>query len=110
MNEVTPTVHKLDVVAGNEVPFRIVFCPTGMSEGRPAANKYNKDDRPIVEFYDRRYDHTPEGQFVCCYYVDTLLNPEPSGGAFLLWTDVPAWRLDGATMAMVVTWLRRFAP
>lgn len=65
----------LDIVARNGTPFRVVYLPSGMSVGRPAANKYNRDRKPLVEFYDRRYEHTCYGQFVSCYNADTLLTP-----------------------------------
>jgi hypothetical protein len=103
-----PKVHTLDVAAANEVPFRIVVLADGVSVSRPAANKYNKDDKALVEFYDRRYQHTPDGQFICCYHLDVLL-PDGEGGTFVLWGDVPNWRIDGATMEFIRSWLCRFA-
>jgi hypothetical protein len=40
------------------------------------------DDRPMVEFYDHRYDHSDfkgRGQFVSRYFVCTLLEGENRG-------------------------------
>jgi hypothetical protein len=108
VTEIEPTTHTLDVMPSHGVPLRVVLLTDGKSLSRPAANKYRKNDAPVVEFYDRRYPHTPDGQFICEYHLDTLL-PDGNGGTFMLWADVPDWRVDGATMVRIREWLRTFA-
>jgi hypothetical protein len=108
--QTTPTTHTLDVVAANGVPFRVVYLADGMSISRPAAGKYNTDGHPLVEFYDRRYPHTPDGQFVADYRADTLLQGAEPGVGLLLQGDSPSWTVDGATMELIRFWLRRLHP
>lgn len=98
-----PIVRKLDVTAANGVEFRVVFLPDGMSVNRPAANR-TASGKPLVEFYDARKDHTPDGQFVADYYLDTILPDSDFGLA--LHGGVDAWQIDGATMATIRDWLR----
>ena len=65
----------MDVIAENGVPFRAVFIPAG---GKSSNFNLGEITKPMVEFYDRRYKHTPDGQFTGArYYVDTLM--EDSG-------------------------------
>jgi hypothetical protein len=105
--EITPTTHSLDVIATHGTPFRVVFLADGMSLSRPAANKFNKDGPSLVEFYDRRYPQTPDGQFVACYHLDTLL--EGRAGGLTLYGGAPSWIVDDATMNLIRFWLDRFA-
>lgn len=60
-------------------------------------------DKPIVEFYDARYDHTPNGQFICEYYLSTLQESDRFTGLNLN-GGVPAWRIDQRTKGMVIDW------
>lgn len=91
--------HKLDIQCGH-VPFRAVFLASGQSINRPKAPSYGK---PIVEFYDRRYTHTPDGQFVSNYTVVTLLADPPAG--LDLSGDEPEWRIPPSAMTLVMQWL-----
>jgi hypothetical protein len=60
-------------------------------------------DEPLVEFFDTRYPHTPLGQFVSRYNLDTLLGSE---GGINLDGGIPAWSVSAAGMAPVTAWLR----
>jgi hypothetical protein len=97
------TDNKLDITAGNGITFRVVYLPDGQSVNRPAANKYNTKGLPLVELYDSRYAHTPDGQFISDYYRDTFLEGETginlNGG-------VDDWTIDAGTMATIRTWIR----
>jgi hypothetical protein len=57
------------------IPFcaRILTKGTGYGrwDGQSWALTHDKE-RPVIEFYDARYSHTPFGQFVSRYFVDTL--------------------------------------
>lgn len=100
------TTYTLDIIANNGVPFRVVLLPDGKSINRPAANKYNTNDKPQVEFYDLRHPHTPDGQFTgACYYLDTLLE-DPTGYGLSLYGGVDEWTVDAEAMVIVRTWLR----
>lgn len=99
-----PESFKMDVLAENGVPFRVVFLPWGTSENYPAA----KSSVPTVEFYDRRYDHTPDGQFTGGRYtLDTIMEGNSFSG-LVLDTGSPNWRIDGDTMRLVRKWLNTF--
>jgi hypothetical protein len=65
-------------------------------------------DRPGVEFYDARYDHTRFGQFVSRYYVETIQAAVPIGYAthgLDLMGHEPSWKIDGKAMRVVRQWL-----
>ncbi len=93
----------MDVQASNGTPFRVVVLGSGELGNYPAA----MEGRPLVEFYDRRYAFTPDGQFTGArYYLSDLLDGhDGSRGTFLLTSDVPAWRIDSVTWGLVVEWL-----
>lgn len=57
---------------------------------------------PFVEFFDSRFPHTENGQFVARYGVDTILRH--SGGLDLV-GYVPSWKIDAAAMDVVRAWL-----
>ncbi len=89
---------KLDVMAENGVPFRVVFLPFGE----------NMSGAPLVKFYDRRYAHTPDGQFTggrCD--LSTILAGDSFSG-LNLYGGVPDWTVDGDTMHLVRKWLNSF--
>jgi len=96
----TKTVTRLDVVAQNRVPFRAVFVPAGVPSPNRRIPAYPKG---TVEFYDRRYDFTPDGQFVSDYFVETLIRP--GAGGLVLHGGVPAWIIDAGTMVQVTAWI-----
>ena len=105
MSEIEVATHTLDVRAANGVPFRVVLLADGKSPNFPANDKYNKRDAPLVEFYDRRHPHTPDGQFVSRYYLDTLMDDAGSPVGLDLYGGVEAWTVDGKTMMFVRAWL-----
>lgn len=97
-------VRKLDVENGNGITFRVVLLLDGQCINYPAASEITR--RPLVEFYDSRFPHTPDGQFVSRYYLDTLLSGRETG--LDLQGDVPAWAIDDAGMNVVRHWLRQY--
>jgi hypothetical protein len=92
----------LDVLADNGVPFRVLVVPTGSCPNHPSARKYYEGS-PMVEFYDRRYDHTADGQFICRYNLDTMLERPDAG--LCLYGDEPSWTIDYHTMTLIHLWL-----
>lgn len=95
---------KMDVLADNGVPFRVVFLPFGESENYPAV----RDGKPLVEFYDLRYKHTDDGQFVTRYNYDDLLDDHVPFRGLCLMGGVPNWTIDGDTYQLVYKWLHNF--
>lgn len=53
----------------------------------------NESDDPLIEFYDRRYPHTPYGQFISRYYARTLAHS--NGGSLWLDMGIEDWLIDG---------------
>ena len=72
------------------------------------------EDRPMVEFYDRRYasEEWPRGQFVSRYYVGTLLGHEgfyggePVGGLCLDGGNRDEWSVSADEMAEIRVYLK----
>ena len=76
---------------------------------KPGEDRWHKDDdhckrhggvpneykESIVMIFDRRYDFHPEGQFVSCYGVSTILEHDPACGLNLQ-EDVPSWHLTAS--------------
>lgn len=90
-----------DFTAENGIPFRAVFEPVSGND----VPEYAKAG--TVAFYDRRYDHTPDGQFTGGrYYVDDLLDRNPEVDLWL-YGGVADWTVDAGHMAKVLTWLER---
>lgn len=59
--------------------------------------------RPQVVFYDVRYKHTPLGQQITAYYLETLLQRPVYG--LMLDGGIPDWTLSKEDFAKVQAWL-----
>jgi hypothetical protein len=68
----------------------------------------HKEEDPLVEFYDARYEHTNYGQFVSRYYASTLLNGElrQPGLGLNLDGGVPEWKITSNGILRVLLWIR----
>lgn len=88
-------LHTFTNHAGVPMVARLVL--TGLRYGRGDVLTAN---RPLVEFYDQRYRHTPFGQFIVSYYAETLREREPGRG-LLLDSGNPAWSLTADEMDAV---------
>lgn len=66
----------------------------------------HKGERPLVEFYDTRHEHTDLGQFVTRYFLGTLIDGE---GGLNLQGGVPTWSINEPCMNRIRGWLRRQA-
>jgi hypothetical protein len=84
--------------------FNVRIVRTGDAYGLD--NCLTNNDGPMVEFYDRKYMHTPRGQFVSRYFVSTLLE-RPAVGLSLD-GGVPAWTVSADDMRLVDAYLRGF--
>lgn len=84
--------------------FRVVFLAKGTHNPNFPECKI---DRDTVEFYDRNYDFTPDGQFVSRYYAETLLEDSEAskGKGLVLDTGTPAWTVGAREMDMIRAWL-----
>jgi hypothetical protein len=90
------TTH-FDFTNERGVPFRVVLLAAGETNPNyPAATA----GEPVVEFYDRRYQHTPDGQFTGArYYLRTLTADGRRHNAvgLDLHGGVDSWQMDGET-------------
>lgn len=66
----------------------------------------HKGERPLVEFYDTRHEHTDLGQFVTRYFLGTLIDGD---GGLNLDGGVPSWNINEPCMNRIRDWLRRQA-
>jgi hypothetical protein len=96
--------ERMEIESATGTPLRVVYLPDGMSESRPSANRFVDSNESRIEFYDRRYGHTPDGQFICDYYVATITEDERDRG-LRLWGDSPDWTVNAEWMATVREWL-----
>ena len=83
-------------------------------------DKYGRDfclthdeDKPIVEFYDRRYPHTEFGQFITRYYVGTILGNDGysgkgEGGLILDGGNRDEWTVSARDMDVVRAYLKGY--
>lgn len=87
------------------IPFRVRIVLPGEPMGHfallTAAPKTSVDDKPMVEFFDRRYPHTPRGQFTGGrYYFDVFMR----FSGLCLQGGEPAWDISRASMDAVKAW------
>jgi len=98
-------IKLLDVQGVTGVPIRVVIIP--VKEASPNFPHVKREDEDLIEFYDRRYQHTPDGQFITRYFTSTLLETQagiPVGGLDLYGGE-SAWKIDGRTMKTVRDWI-----
>jgi len=95
----------LDIVTKG-IPFRVVIVEQGEKYGLNKSITHEKAD-PLVEFYDYRYKHTEDGQFVSRYFLSTLLENGSSTGIDLQ-GGVPDWYIYEDGMTPVMNWLKEY--
>lgn len=86
--------------------FRLIFVPKG--ELKP--NSYDEEEtakEDTVQFYDRRYPHTPDGQFITNYYVTTLLDNRLKINGLDLYGGEPDWIVDPSSMEFILEWVSK---
>ena len=96
----TENVKKFKNDDGVEFAVRLVY--SGDKYGHGFNLTYDKSE-PAVEFYDTEYPHTQYGQFITRYNLSVLL---PLTSGLDLAGDVPRWKIDHATMAKILSWIK----
>jgi hypothetical protein len=93
-------IQRLDLIR-----FRVLYIPVGVEHPHyPAV----KEEKPLVEFYDKFYDHTPDGQFTGGrYFAETLLEDSKRlrTVGLSLYGDVPAWVIFPSEMNLTINWI-----
>lgn len=65
----------------------------------------NEAGAPLLEFYDAQYPHTPHGQFVSRYYLETLLqNCDQADRGLCLHGGEPTWQISGKSLGLCLSW------
>jgi len=102
------TLHIVD----HGIPFLLRIVRAGDRYGLDdcLTHPHKRDSAaPLVEFYDSRHPHTPRGQFVSRYYVDTILGRDRwgtgTGGLCLDGGNASVWFIGEENMARVRAWL-----
>jgi hypothetical protein len=93
-------MERMDFTAANGFTFRVLYLPDGTSPNFPNMTQRHL---ALVEFYDLRFQHTPDGQFIGRYYLSTLMVNWPPG--LDLNADVEFWTVDALSMDRVMSWL-----
>jgi len=85
--------------------FRVLYIPVGVEHPHFPAVKHEK---PIVEFYDMLYQHTPDGQFTGGrYYIETLLEDSERlrVTGLSLEGSIPSWVIFPTEMNNTLNWI-----
>ena len=96
------SIKRMDILGITGIPMRVLFIPA--KEQSPLLPDLKPDDWDKVEFYDSRYDHTPEGQFISGYHVQTLRNGDRTQGLDLCGGEYE-WQIDYRTKRLVLDWV-----
>lgn len=83
--------------------FRVIFVPK--SESRPNFYSEEAANEDTVLFYDRRYPHTPDGEFITSYYATTLLDSHLKINGLNLYGGEPDWIVNPSSMEFILEWV-----
>jgi hypothetical protein len=96
-------IKRIDITGVQGTPMRAVLIPAHETSLNFAVTA----TEDLIEFYDGRYPHTSDGQFITRYYASTLLDSHagiPAGGLDLMGYE-SSWKIDGRTLKMVLDWI-----
>lgn len=79
-------------------PLNVRIVENGEQYGQADALTHNGTE-PLVEFFDARHPHTPDGQFISRYYLSVIMSVIANGGALNLAGGEPEWTASDETMA-----------
>ena len=94
---------KLLNIISNKIPFTVRLVETGDVYGLNDCLTHDKEES-LVEFYDQRYSHTPYGQFVNRYTINTVLQ---INSGLDLYTSEPSWKVNKEQIQEVKDWLKQ---
>ena len=95
-----------DIPTKEITPFRIRVVMSGENYGRDDCLNHEKSE-PLVEFFDKRFPHTPNGQFVSRYYLETIMN---ISDGLNLDGGVDAWKVSKEGIYFVKEKLKELIP
>lgn len=93
-------ISRIDILGINNTPMRAVLIPA--NEKSP--NHNIESDKDVIEFYDARYNHTQDGQFITRYYLSTFQEDSENGCGLDLYGGEKDWKIDARTRQLVSDW------
>lgn len=97
------SVKRMDIIGAMNTPMRVLYVPAG--ENSPNHKNKPVDTKDLLEFYDSRYDHTPDGQFISAYFVETLQQGNDYSRGLDLCGGELEWRISSRTLQEVMDWV-----
>lgn len=79
--------------------FRVIYVKKG--DKSPHRNVTAVKDA-LVEFYDLKQKHTPDGQFIADYYAETIMDGE---SGLNLHGGVDSWKVSASDMEKIREWI-----
>ena len=95
-----------DIPTKEITPFRIRVVMSGENYGRDDCLTHEGSE-PLVEFFDKRFPHTPNGQFVSRYYLETVVK---ISDGLNLDGGVDAWKVSKEGIDFVQEKLKELIP
>ena len=95
-----------DIPTKEITPFRIRVVMSGESYGKDDCLTHERSE-PLVEFFDKRFPHTPNGQFVSRYYLETVVK---MSNGLNLDGGVDAWKVSKEGIDFVQEKLKELIP
>ena len=93
----------IDLIGYTGIPIRACFIKSGTQ--RPNFPNVAPVQGSLVEFYDKRYPFTPDGQFIGEYYAETLLESSRDSGLNLN-AGIPDWKIGVDAKKLVMDWVK----
>lgn len=95
---------RMEIHSTTGIPLRVVVIPQG--ERLPNHNGFAEVD--VIEFYDSRYKHTPDGQFIARYFKQTLDESRDNKCGLDLQGDIKDWKISRRTKEIVIDWAEQY--
>ena len=92
-------MYLMDFTAFNGKQFRAVLVPK--NEVSPNFPDSEPAKVSLIEFYDRQYKHTPDGQFIARYDILTFMQQYPAASGLNLYGGVESWRISAKDRLLV---------
>lgn len=93
-------IVRIDIQGKTGIPMRAILIPAGETQPN---HDVQPDKHELIQFYDSRYDHTPDGQFISEYRTETFLTN--TGHGIDLYGSEKDWTIDARTWALVRDWI-----
>jgi hypothetical protein len=101
-------IGRIDIRGIKGTPMRVIYVQPGDKSPNYATEPGRHG---LVEFYDLRYDHTPDGQFITRYLPDTYMKGWQGDGGYDcgrgldLQCNIPDWKIGADTRLIVGQWI-----